>query len=128
MATAFGHEVPLWEASEDVKRKANVTRYMQWLKSEKGLNFQTRDDLWEWSVNNLEDFWASLWDYFHIKASKPYRTVLAERKMPGAQWFPGAELNYAEHVFRNATPSRPALLFQSESQPLVEISWNELYQ
>ena len=128
MAAPISEGTFLWEPSEEMKRQANITHYMQWLESERGLHFDDPAKLWEWSVNNLEDFWASLWDYFHIKASKPYRTVLAERKMPGAQWFPGAELNYAEHVFRNVTPSRPALLFQSESQPLVEISWNELYQ
>jgi acetoacetyl-CoA synthetase len=128
MVTSISEGTLLWEPSQEMKQQANITHYMQWLESERGLHFDDPENLWEWSVNNLEDFWASLWDYFHIKASKPYRTVLAERKMPGAQWFPGAELNYAEHVFRNATPSRPALLFQSESQPLVEISWNELYQ
>jgi len=118
----------LWEAGEDVKREANITRYMQWLKSEKGLNFETREELWQWSVNNLEDFWASLWDYFHIKASSPYSAVLSERKMPGAKWFPGAKLNYAEHVFRNATSNRPAVLFRSERHHLVEVSWSELQQ
>ncbi|HEX6553704.1 MAG TPA: acetoacetate--CoA ligase [Ktedonobacteraceae bacterium] len=128
MATSYRHEVPLWEAGEDVKREANITRYMQWLKSEKGLNFETREELWQWSVNNLEDFWASLWDYFHIKASSTYSAVLSERKMPGAKWFPGAKLNYAEHVFRNATSSRPAVLFRSERQQLVEVSWSELQQ
>ena len=66
MVTPFGYDAPLWEAGEDVKREANVTRYMQWLKSEKGLSFQTREELWQWSVDKLEDFWASLWEYFHI--------------------------------------------------------------
>src|SRR5437867_1040754 len=128
MVTPFGHDAPLWEAGEDVKREANITRYMQWLKSEKGLSFQTRDELWQWSVDSLEDFWASLWEYFHIKASSPYSEVLVERKMPGAKWFPGARLNYAEHVFRNATSSRPAVLFRSERHHLVEVSWSELYE
>ncbi len=118
----------LWEPSEKMKQQANITKYMQWLESEKGLHFDDPENLWTWSVSSLEDFWASIWEYFQIKSSKPYRAVLTERKMPGAQWFPGAELNYAEHVFRNATTSRPALLFQSESQPLTEISWDELYQ
>ncbi|MDQ6643996.1 MAG: acetoacetate--CoA ligase [Chloroflexota bacterium] len=128
MVTPFGHDVPLWEAGEDVKRAANITRYMQWLTREKGLNFQTRDDLWQWSVDHLEDFWASLWEYFHIQASSPYSAVLLERKMPGAKWFSGATLNYAEHVFRNATTSRPALLFRSERHAMVEVSWSELQQ
>jgi acetoacetyl-CoA synthetase len=127
MATPIREGALLWEPSEEMKRQANITHYKQWLESEKGLHFDDPEKLWEWSVSSLEDFWASLWEYFHIKASKPYSTVLTERKMPGAQWFPGAELNYAEHVFRNATSSRPAMLFQSESQPLIEISWDELY-
>jgi len=111
-----------------MKQQANLTTYMQWLESEKGLHFDIPEKLWEWSVNRLQEFWASIWEYFHIKYSKPYQAVLTERKMPGAQWFSGAELNYAEHVFRNATSSRPALVFQSETKPLTEISWEELSQ
>jgi acetoacetyl-CoA synthetase len=101
---------------------------MQWLEREKGLHFDSQAALWQWSVEHLEDFWASIWDYFQIQASKPYQAVLVERKMPGAQWFPGAELNYTEHVFRNKTAQRPALLFQSERQELMDVSWDELYR
>ena len=126
MTASFAAGTPLWEPSEEVKQKANVTQYIQWLAREKGLTFQIYEELWEWSVSHLEDFWASLWDYFHIQAVQSYSTVLVERTMPGAQWFLGAELNDAEHVFRNATPSRPAVLFQSERHPLTELSWEEL--
>lgn len=128
MATPVTEGMLLWEPSEEAKREANITHYMQWLQKEKGLHFDDPEKLWAWSVTNLEDFWASIWEFFHIKASQPYSAVLTERKMPGAQWFPGAKLNYAEHVFRNATTDRPALLFQSESQPLMEVSWDELYR
>jgi acetoacetyl-CoA synthetase len=58
--------------------------------------------LWEWSVNELEEFWASIWEYFDVQASRPYERVLGSHEMPGTKWFEGAELNYAEHVFRNA--------------------------
>ena len=126
MVTPFDADRPLWEPSIDTKQQANVTRYLQWLAHEKGVVFQTREELWEWSVNHLEDFWASLWDFFHIKASQPYSAVLAERSMPGAHWFPGATLNYAEHVFRNASSEHPALLFRSERHALREVSWQEL--
>ena len=128
MLPPIGTDQPLWEPSEDVKQQANVTRYMQWLASEKGLHFQTREELWQWSVTQLEDFWSSLWTYFQIKASKPYTTVLSTHKMPRASWFTGAELNYAEHVFRNATSQQPALVFRSERHALVEVSWRELTQ
>jgi acetoacetyl-CoA synthetase len=128
MATPISEGTLLWEPSETLKQQANITGYMKWLEREKGLSFSNQEELWEWSVTRLEDFWASIWEYFHIKASKPYTTVLVERKMPGAKWFLGAELNYAEHVFRNASSEHPALLFQSERQPLTEMSWEELRQ
>ena len=126
MQVSREQNVCLWQPSEEVQQQANLTHYWQWLASEKGLSFENYEALWEWSINHLEDFWASVWDYFHIQASQPYSTILGERTMPGARWFPGAHLNYAEHVFRHASESRPALLFQSERQPLTEVSWQEL--
>jgi acetoacetyl-CoA synthetase len=126
MITPISEGQPLWEPSAETKQQANVTHYIQWLADTRQLHFATREDLWKWSVTNIEDFWASLWEYFHVQSSKPYTTVLTARKMPGAQWFAGAELNYAEHVFRNATLDRPALLFRSERHELVTISWDEL--
>ena len=128
MATQVTEGMLLWEPSEKTKQESNLRKYMQWLEQKRGLHFTGPEELWAWSVDKLEDFWASLWDYFEIQASMPYKTVLVERKMPGAQWFPGAQLNYVQHVFRNATTERPALLFQSEQQPLIEISWDELHQ
>ena len=118
----------LWEPSEEIKSRATITRYLKWLESEYGLSFKDYNGLWQWSVTEIESFWESLWRFFDIKASKPYETVLAERKMPGAQWFPGAELNYAEHVFRRMSSERPALIFQSEIVPLTEISWETFYR
>jgi acetoacetyl-CoA synthetase len=118
----------LWEPSDDFKAQANMTNYMKWLNSEKGLAFDDYHSLWQWSVTEIENFWQSLWEFFQIKFSKPYSRVLSDRTMPGARWFAGAELNYAEHVFRNSSPDYPALIFQSEIQPLTEVSWEELYQ
>ncbi|TMC38120.1 MAG: acetoacetate--CoA ligase [Chloroflexi bacterium] len=126
MGTASGDETLLWEPSEELKQQATLTRYMQWLEREKGLYVRDQEELWHWSVSHLEDFWASIWDFFSVKASRPYTSVLADRKMPGAQWFGGAELNYAEQVFRNASVGYPALLFQSERHPLRAVSWEEL--
>ena len=118
----------LWEPGQEVIKRANMTQYMQWLASEKGLTFQDYNSLWQWSVTEIEEFWQSLWEFFDIQASKPFSGVLTERKMPGAEWFKGAELNYAEHVFRNRSADRPALIFKSEIQPLTELSWDELHQ
>ena len=118
----------LWEPGQEIINRANMTTYMQWLASEKNLSFTDYNTLWQWSVTEIEDFWLSLWQYFDIQSSRPFDGVLVERKMPGAEWFKGAELNYAEHVFRNRSDDRPALIFQSEIQPLLEISWDALYQ
>jgi acetoacetyl-CoA synthetase len=118
----------LWEASEEIKEGTVISEYMEWLKDSKGLGSGDYQSLWEWSVTDIENFWESLWDFFQIKASSPYSAVLSERIMPGALWFSGSKLNYAEHVFRNISSDRPALKFQSEAQPLTEISWDELYK
>ena len=116
----------LWEPPEDRKIRANISHYLGWLESEKSLSFKDYNSLWEWSVTEIEVFWQSLWEFFQIKASQPYTCILSERKMPGAAWFQGAELNYAEHVFRHMNSERPALIFQSELQPLTELTWEEL--
>ena len=116
----------LWEPSERLKNEANITRYISWLKEEKGLSFEGYNALWNWSVSNIGDFWGSLCDFYKIKFSKPYTRVI-EGKMPTAKWFLGSELNYVEHVFRHSTTDYPALLFQSEIQPLMEVSWSELH-
>ena len=129
MESKTGHEGEvLWEPSPKIIENANITAYMRWLKKEKSMSFDNYAQLWRWSVYEIEDFWQSLWEYFNIKASQSFAQVLPERKMPRADWFPGAELNYAEHVFRNISDKRPALIFQSESHPLTEVSWKHLHQ
>jgi acetoacetyl-CoA synthetase len=112
----------LWEPSAEARDAAQMTRYMRSL--DRG--FETYDELWRWSVDDLEGFWASLWDWFDIRAAKPYERVLGRREMPGTEWFPGAELNYAEHVFRAATPGAPAIVHATEGEPVAEVSWDEL--
>ena len=116
----------LWEPSPERVQQSELARYMRWLSAERGLDFADYRALWTWSVERLEDFWASAWDFFDVKASAPYETVLRERRMPGADWFPGAELNYAEHALRYATSARPAIVFVSEGLAPVEVSWEEL--
>ena len=117
----------LWQPSPHDIENANLTRYMTWLKSHIGREFADYQDLWRWSVTDIDAFWASLWDYFDIIASEPYTAVVAERGMPGARWFPGAKLNYAENFFRQQTGDHPALYYQAESGPLTEISWQTLH-
>lgn len=117
----------LWEPSAEVIANANLTRYMRWLAERRGVDCQTYSDLWRWSVQEIEAFWESLWDYFGLRYSKRWSTPLVERIMPGATWFPDAELNYAENIFAQMTDERPMLLFKAEGKPLVEYSWREIY-
>jgi len=103
---------------------------MDWLAQHNGLAFADYEALWRWSVTDLEAFWQSVWAFFDLQSAAPPARALAERQMPGARWFPGARLNYAEHVFRNATAAQPALLFRTETTthrpPTSALSWAEL--
>ncbi|HZB95052.1 MAG TPA: acetoacetate--CoA ligase [Herpetosiphonaceae bacterium] len=118
----------LWEPPQELQRNSMLQRYITWLEQHKGLTFDGYRQLWAWSVAEVEAFWASLWEFFELRASQPYTEVLSQHTMPGADWFSGAELNFAEHVFRNASSDRPAIIFQSELQPLMEVAWDELQQ
>ena len=118
----------LWTPSAEDLAQANLTRYMTWLRTHQGLEFQDYHELWRWSVTDIDAFWASLWRYFDIIASRPYTQVLANHTMPGAQWFPGAALNYTENLFARRNASRPAILYQPETGDLQELSWSALYE
>jgi acetoacetyl-CoA synthetase len=116
----------LWTPSPERASKAHLTRFTRWLASERGKSFASYADLWQWSVDDLEGFWQAIWDYFKVQSSAPHTRVLADRRMPGAQWFPGARLNYAQNVLRHERPNATALLHLSERVPLSSLSWEEL--
>lgn len=116
----------IWTPNQQAIDYANETKYAAWLKEHKGLSFNGYADLWQWSVDNIEDFWESIWQYFNVKSSAPYDCVLVERKMPGAAWFPGAHLNYAENVLRNESLGGTAIMHCSETRPMQSMSWAEL--
>ncbi|MBO0686099.1 MAG: acetoacetate--CoA ligase, partial [Candidatus Dormibacteraeota bacterium] len=107
----------LWEPSEEQKRATNLARYMDWLATTRGLHFGDYQELWRWSVTDLEAFWASIWDYFQVGPPGAYQRVLADPHMPGARWFEGAELNYAARALKRRD-GHPALLFRSEAHGL----------
>jgi acetoacetyl-CoA synthetase len=117
----------LWTPSQERKAQANITRYLEWLKESKGLTLESYQDLWQWSVNDLEDFWVSIWDYFEVRAHQPYREVLSGHGMPGARWFTGAHLNYAEHAL-GRRDQHPAILSAGEDQQLSTLTYGELYR
>jgi len=116
----------LWTPSAAQIERANVTRFAYWLERERGLRFPDYASMWRWSVQDLEGFWQAIWDYFQIQSSSPPRRVLGARAMPGAQWFPGARLNYAEHVLRREQRGQTALFYMSETQPLTALRWETL--
>ncbi|MEO8311464.1 MAG: acetoacetate--CoA ligase [Caldimonas sp.] len=116
-----------------------ILRYTRWLREKRGLDFdattnQGYDRLWRWSCSDLRAFWQSIWDYFGIASPTPHSAVLVEEKMPGARWFPGAHVNYAERVFSHADTAHaaghPAIVFRDERMQLagrsIEIAWPEL--
>jgi acetoacetyl-CoA synthetase len=116
----------LWTPGPDRVARANVTAFIRWLSRERGHDFDGYDALWRWSVTDLDGFWQAIWDYCGIEASVPPAAVLGRRSMPGADWFPGARLNYAQHVLRREQAGQDALYYQSESTPLTGLPWPEL--
>jgi acetoacetyl-CoA synthetase len=107
-------------------QRANVTAFAGWLGLERGHRFDGYQDLWQWSVTDLDGFWQAVWDYCCIEVSASPTAVLGTRTMPGADWFPGARLNYAQHVLRHEQPGQDALYHQSETTPLTGLPWPEL--
>ena len=116
----------LWVPDEARVERAAITRYARWLAARHGVESTGYHDLWLWSVTELEAFWGSIWEFFDVRSSAPYERVLGSRTMPGAEWFPGARLNYAEHVFRDREPETVAVRHASELRPLRETTWGEL--
>ncbi len=115
--------------SPDARQTSQVGRFMTWAQSTRGLSLPDWDALWRWSVSDLEGFWGAVWDYFTVRSDRPYTTVLAERRMPGARWFPGAALNYAEHCMgRPEDAGEVAVLAYSQTRPPVELSFGDLQE
>lgn len=118
----------LWEPSQHFADSSHLARYTTWLKDKHGQSFENYDALWRWSVSDIEAFWRSIWDYFDVQADGDANTVLSDRTMPGAKWFPDTRLNYAEHLLRHEVTAPDAVVFKhlSEIRPLAHMSWAEL--
>jgi acetoacetyl-CoA synthetase len=117
----------LWTPPADARATTELGRYMDFLRDRHGREFEDYEPLWEWSVNDLEGFWGSLWEFFGIRAHTPHERVLATREMPGAVWFPGATLNYAEHmVGLDEDLGRTAIIGHSQTRARVELTFAEL--
>ena len=116
----------LWRPSTELVERARMTEFRRWLRTERGLDLEGYEQLWEWSVHDLDAFWKAIWDFFEVRADGEPSTVLGSRRMPGAEWFPGTSLNYAEHVFADPDDDEVAILHASELRELSELSWGEL--
>ena len=117
---------PLWKPSAKLVEGSRLTEFRRWLQAERGLDFADYEALWQWSVADLDGFWAAIWDFFEVRADGDRATALASRQMPGARWFPDTRLNYAEHVFAGKADGETAILHASELRQLDELSWGEL--
>jgi acetoacetyl-CoA synthetase len=117
----------LWTPPADVRETTVIGRYLDWLARERGVEHADYDALMRWSVDALEDFWASVWDFFGVRAHAPYERVLSDRVMPGAKWFEGARLNYAEHmVGADDDLDAVAVLGRSQTRAPVELTFGDL--
>jgi len=119
----------LWEPSAALAEGSRMADYMRWLKANRGLAFATYDELWRWSVDDVEEFWTSIWTYFDVKAHTPYTSVLqpslSGNRVEGARWFAGATLNYAEHCLQR-DDDYPAVMAAHESGSLKTTTYAEL--
>ena len=117
----------LWQPSDERVERAAITRFARWVAETRGADVTgSYEELWGWSVDDLDGFWAAIWEYFDVQSDAPYETVLGRREMPGAEWFPGTRLNYAEHVFRGKPDAALALQHASELRELDSWSWGRL--
>lgn len=107
-----------------------MRQFAQWLETRHGLVFPDYEELWRWSVTDLEAFWRAIWDYNDVRSPTPFARVLREDAMPGACWFEGARVNYAQHVFRHVAPAeaagQPAIVAENEQGQREELGWPEL--
>ncbi len=107
-----------------------IRLYQNWLRDQRGLQFDSYDALWRWSTTELDAFWQSVWDYFRIESPTPHTAVLGKNTMPGAQWFPGAQVNYARQALRHVDAAHaaglPAIISRNEKGNHRELSWPEL--
>ncbi|MFF3448741.1 acetoacetate--CoA ligase [Streptomyces sp. NPDC002667] len=116
----------LWSPGRGELEDSNVAGFMHWLGEARGLRFSGYAELWRWSSTDLAGFWSAVWEFYGLDAVGGYDRVLGEASMPGAEWFPGARLNFAERCFARATDARPALVCLTEDGSPEETSWEEL--
>jgi acetoacetyl-CoA synthetase len=116
----------LWEPSEAFAQRTRLRAYRDWLAAFHGVAVETYDELWEWSVGDVEGFWSSIAEYFDVRFHDAPQAVLDRAEMPGARWFAGATLSYPEHIFRDRDEDAVAIRHASELRALDATTWGEL--
>lgn len=119
----------LWTPRPEAVAASNLPHFLRWLREQRGVQLADYEALRQWSVTEIEAFWGAIWDYFEVRSDAPYRQVLDRRVMPGAKWFEGSRVNYAEHLLRyeeRARPDEVAFHHLTENRPLAAMSWAEL--
>lgn len=117
---------PTWQPDPLAVTRSRIAEFTRQVEQRHRTNLPDYDALWQWSVDNLPEFWSEVWDFFEIRASAPAATVLDSMQMPGARWFTGAELNYVDNVFRSRDPQRAAIIEITEDGRTEELTWGEL--
>ena len=121
------HEI-LWTPSSDRIETATISRYQEWLAATHGVRTGSYEELWRWSVDELESFWGSIVEFFGVRFEVAGERVLDSMTMPGANWFPGSRVSYAEHIFAGRDPAALAIHHCSELRELSAWSWSDLRQ
>ncbi len=117
----------LWKPSEERIQGTNMYRFMNFVNTKFNKNFTEYAPLYQWSIDNIPDFWAATWEFVEIKASKPYDQVIDDaKKMPGAKWFSGSRLNFTENLLR-FRDDQTALVFRGEDRVTRKMTYAELY-
>ncbi len=127
-ATSVREGERLWTPRPEFAARSQVERYRRWLVESRKVEVADYPALWQWSVQEPEAFWATIWDYFDVRSDAPYSRVLDRREMPGCEWFAGSRVNYAEHLLRHEAEGgdQPVFHHLSENRELATMSWNEL--
>ncbi|MEV4136501.1 acetoacetate--CoA ligase [Dactylosporangium sp. NPDC049742] len=118
----------LWRPPADVRERTRIGAFLRWLSSERGLEFDDYGQLWQWSVDHPAEFWQAIWEHFEVITHEPATAALPDARMPGADWFPGARLNYAEHVLRmpGVADDEPVVLAYSQTREPVTLTAAQL--
>ena len=131
MTNAEAPAAPMWRPPADVRETTQIGRFLAWLERERGLHLADYPELHRWSVEDLDGFWSAIWEHFGVRSHTPYEGVLGRREMPGAEWFPGATLNYAEHAVGllddpDQDADEVAVVGYSQTRDRAELTWGQL--